>query len=123
MCLNSKCDALWYFRYISCVSFFWFCLTSFGEKVKNLSDMLCMLVLLHVYCRLLEHGQHFGKSVGLVIERLRVRIPAGAAENFLLRSQLSVLTLIRCPFHTRVTAVTRKKTRVIVPKVQVAGYT
>ena len=36
-----------------------------------------------------------------MIERLRVRIPAGAAarESFLLQSQLCVLTLIRCPFH------------------------
>ena len=31
-------------------------------------------------------------------------------ENFLLQSQLCVLTLIRCPFHSRVTAVARKKT-------------
>ena len=32
-------------------------------------------------------------------------------ENFLLQSQLCVLTLIRCPFHTRVTAVARKRPR------------
>ena len=37
-------------------------------------------------------------------------------------SQLCVPTLIRCPFHPRVTAVARKKTPVILPKVQVAGY-
>ena len=43
-----------------------------------------------------------------MIERLRVRIPAGAAGEFLLQSQLFVLTLIRCPFHPRVTAVARK---------------
>ena len=30
-------------------------------------------------------------------------------ENFLLQSQLSVLTLIRCPFHPRVTAVAHKR--------------
>ena len=44
-------------------------------------------------------------------------------ENFLLQSQLCVLTLIRCPFHPRVTAVARKRLQVILPKVQVAGYT
>ena len=32
-------------------------------------------------------------------------------ENFLLQSKLSVLTLIRCPFHPRVTAVARKRPR------------
>ena len=30
-------------------------------------------------------------------------------ENFLLQSQLCVLTLIRCPFHPRITAVARKR--------------
>ena len=35
----------------------------------------------------------------------------GRRENFLLQSQLCVLTLIRCPFHSRVTAVTRKRPR------------
>ena len=30
-------------------------------------------------------------------------------ENFLLQSQLCVLTLFRCPFHLRVTAVARKR--------------
>ena len=32
-------------------------------------------------------------------------------ENFLLQNQLRVLTLIRCPFHLRVTAVARKGPR------------
>ena len=32
-------------------------------------------------------------------------------EDFLFQSQLCVLTLIRCPFHPRVTAVTRKRPR------------
>ena len=32
-------------------------------------------------------------------------------ENFLLQSQLCVLTLIRCPFHPRVTVVARKRPR------------
>ena len=44
-----------------------------------------------------------------MIEKLRVRIPAGATGNFLLQSSLCVLTLIPCPFHPRVTAVTRKR--------------
>ena len=39
-------------------------------------------------------------------------------ENFLLQSQLCVLTLIRCPFHPRVTAVARKRPR---PFCQSAG--
>ena len=43
-------------------------------------------------------------------------------ENVLLQSQSCVLTLIRCPFHPRVTSVARKQTPVILQKVQVAGY-
>ena len=46
-----------------------------------------------------------------MIERLQVRIPAGTAGEFLLQSQLCVQTLIRCPFHPRVTAVARKRPR------------
>ena len=42
---------------------------------------------------------------------MRVRILAGAAGEFLLQSQLCVPTLIRCPFHPRVTAVARKRPR------------
>ena len=30
---------------------------------------------------------------------------------------------VRCPFHPRVTATARKRSPVILPKVQVAGYT
>ena len=52
-----------------------------------------------------------GESAGLMVERLRVRIPAEAAEEFFLQSQLCVLTLIRCPFHPRVTAVARRRPR------------
>ena len=40
-----------------------------------------------------------------MIERLRVRIPAGAAGKKI----LCVLTFIRCPFHPRVTAVAGKR--------------
>ena len=48
-----------------------------------------------------------------MIERLRVRIPAGAAGEFFffLQSQFCVLTPIRCPFHPRVTTVARKRPR------------
>ena len=43
-----------------------------------------------------------------MIHGLRVRIPTGTAGEFLLKGQLCVLTLIRCPFHSRVTAEPRK---------------
>ena len=43
--------------------------------------------------------------------------------NFLLQSQLCVLTLIQCPFHHHVTAVARRKSQSFCQKVQVAGYT
>ena len=46
-----------------------------------------------------------------MIERLRVRTPAGATEEFFLQSQLCVLTLIWCPFHPCVTEVARKRRR------------
>ena len=52
------------------------------------------------------------KSAGLVIERLRVRVPAGAAGQ----SSLCVLTLLRCPFYPRVTAVARKRPRSLFQK-------
>ena len=56
-----------------------------------------------------------------MIERLRVRIPAGAAGYFFfLQSRLCVLTLIRCPFHPRVTAVARKRPRSFCKNLQVA---
>ena len=44
-------------------------------------------------------------------------------ENFLLQSQLCMLTLIRCPFHPRVTVVARKSFRPFCQKCKVAGYT
>ena len=47
-----------------------------------------------------------------MIERLRVRIPAGAAGEFSSPElTLRVLTFIRCPFHLRVTPVARKRPR------------
>jgi len=45
----------------------------------------------------------------IVIERLRVRITAGTAGEFILQGQLPVLTLIWYPFHPRVTAVAHKR--------------
>ena len=46
-----------------------------------------------------------------MIERLRVRIPAEVSGEFSSQNSLSVLTLIRCQFHPRVTAVARKRPR------------
>ena len=53
-----------------------------------------------------------GKNAGLVIERLRVRIPAGAAGEFSSPdSTLCADSFILCPFHPRVIAVARKRPR------------
>ena len=59
-----------------------------------------------IHCAFVFHysGQLVG--TGLMIERLRVQIPAGAAGKF--SSQLCVLTLIRCLFHPSVTTMARK---------------
>ena len=51
------------------------------------------------------------ESDGLVIRRLRVWIPAGAAGKFSSPELTYVLTLIRCPFHPHVTAVACKRPR------------
>ena len=50
------------------------------------------------------------KSAGLAIERFRVRIPAGETGEFSSPelTLCAVLTLSRCLFHPRVTAVARK---------------
>ena len=53
-----------------------------------------------------EPGWLVGKSTELLIQTLRVRIPAGAAGEF---SSPEVLTLTWCPFHPHVTAVARKR--------------
>ena len=57
-----------------------------------------------------KRGYLHGYSIGLMIKRSRVQVPAGAVENFLLQGQLSVLTfilvLVSVPPH--VTAVVRK---------------
>ena len=53
---------------------------------------LQQLIQLYKYSR--GAGLLSGQSTGLVIERSRVRILAGAAGNFLIQGQLSVLTLI-----------------------------
>ena len=52
-----------------------------------------------------------GLSAGLVIERLRVRTPAGAAGEFSSLELFSVRARTRCPFHPRVIAVARKRLR------------
>ena len=49
--------------------------------------------------------------------------PGRSGERIFFSSQLCVPTLIRCPFHPRVTAVARKRLRSICKKMQVAGYT
>ena len=50
----------------------------------------------------------FGQSARLMIKWLQVQIPAEAAGEFSSSESTFVLTLIRCPFHSRVTAVARK---------------
>ena len=57
-----------------------------------------------------------------MIERSRVRIPAGAAGEFSSPGSTFCADSFRYPFYPRVTAVARKKIPVILPKVQVAGY-
>ena len=52
-----------------------------------------------------------GKRTGLMVDRLRVRIPGRSGWRIFFSSLLFVLTLIRCPFHLRVTAVVRKRPR------------
>ena len=61
---------------------------------------------------------------GLVIERLRVRVLAGATEEFCLQGRLSLLTFIsiRYPLNPPRYRNSTYKTLVILPKVQVAGY-
>ena len=66
--------------------------------------------------------QLVGKSAGLVIERLRVRIPAGAAGKF----SSPELTLCADSYSVFVPPLCyrsgTKKTTVILPNVQVGGY-
>ena len=58
-----------------------------------------------------------------MIERSRVRIPAGTAGEFSSPgSTFCADSYFRYPFHPRVTTVAREKIPVILPKVQVAGY-
>ena len=59
-----------------------------------------------------------GAGIACWLER-RTRDRKVASSNFLLQSQLCVLTLIQCPFHPRVTAVARKRSRSCRQKVQV----
>ena len=58
-----------------------------------------------------------------MIERSRIRVPAGAAGEFSsARVKFLCWLVFRYPLHPRVTAVARHKIPVILPKVQVAGY-
>ena len=64
-----------------------------------------------------EYWKILGSGDSLLVRALdpwskgcRFESRQGRRENFLLYSQLCVLTLIRCPFHPRVTAVARKTT-------------
>ena len=58
-----------------------------------------------------------------MIERSLVRAPAGAAGEFSsLGSTFCADSLFRYPFHSHVTAVACKISPVILPKLQVAGY-
>ena len=74
-------------------------------------------------CPCTSNGSVVRLRAGLVIERSRVRVPAGAAEEFVStgsKQQLSVLTLIkfRYPFHrpeSPPTAATRFKERRTLP--------
>ena len=57
-----------------------------------------------------------------MIKRSQVRVPEGVAGEFSSPGSTFCADLFRYPFHPRVTAVARKKISVILPKVQVAGY-
>ena len=56
-------------------------------------------------------GYLSGYSVGQVIERSRVRVPAGAAGEFSSPGSTFCALLFRYPFHRRVTAISRKRSR------------
>ena len=58
-----------------------------------------------------EPGQLVGLSVGLMIESCKFKPQQEQQENFLLQRYLCVLTLSRCLFHPRVTAVAHKRPR------------
>ena len=83
--------------------------------------LLCALTII-VRCQVSMSGSLVGKSAGLVIERLQVRILSGAAGEFsspgLTLCADSYSVSVPPPCYRRGT----KKTSVILPKVQVAGY-
>ena len=54
-------------------------------------------------------GKNTGRGLGIIIAW--TEDACAVFENFLLQSQLCVLTFIRCPFHPHVTAVARKRSR------------
>ena len=63
------------------------------------------------YCCAFVTGELVGKSAGLDIERLRVRIPAEAAGEFSSPESSLCADSYRCPFHPRISAVARKRPR------------
>ena len=69
-----------------------------------------LLIFVGQDARTKEPGYLVGKGCEFKSRQERlVSQLVGARENFLLQSLLCVLTLIRCPFHPRVTAVARKR--------------
>ena len=58
--------------------------------------ILCILLAMVVMIRRDSRDSLFVKSAALVIERLRVRIPAGPAGEFS-SPELTVRAIIRCP--------------------------
>ena len=82
-----------------------------------------MLVNLTCYILIWEPGLLVGKSAGLAIERLRVRIPAEAVGQF----SSPELTLCADSYSVSIPPPCYRsgmqKTLVILQKVQVAGYT
>ena len=67
-------------------------------------------------------GQSRGQKVSLVVKRSRVRVPAGAAGEFLPQDQLSVRTLISASVPPPCYRSSTYKIPVILPKVLAAGY-
>ena len=91
-----------------------------GHENSTCGDPLC---LTGRYPSRREPGQLVGKGTGLEIEKLRVRFPAEAAEEF----SSPVSTLCADSYSVSVPSLCYRsgtlKTLVILPKVQVAGYT
>ena len=101
-----------------------FALMVFRFVCTGMSRPGCCLTLI----RSISPSGHFagerewlsGYSSGLVIERSRVRVAAGAAREFFSGGHLSVLTLISVSVSTPCYRSSTSKILVILPKVQVA---